>query len=173
MKGKFRIFLVFFWSGKLTNISNFKWLFIWTDIFKVQVALVICGLFICEFAYMRLKNGLFSGTYPLIYSDRWSFYMQIHYMRAYFWSPYLSHITRSTCMWIHHKRWQYLLKISLTGIPTAMVYVWKVYWRAMKQSGQNLIALTSQDMDMFVRDDKILKLLVTEILLKVQLSLSI
>ncbi len=27
----------------------------------------------------------------------WSFYMQIRYMRAYFWSPYLSHITRSTC----------------------------------------------------------------------------
>jgi len=63
----------------------------------VQVALVICGLFICEFAYMRMKNGLFSGTYPLIYSDLWSFYMRIHYVRAYFWSPYLSHITRSTC----------------------------------------------------------------------------
>jgi hypothetical protein len=31
------------------------------------------------------------------YSDCWSFYMWIHYMRAYFWSPYLSHITRSTC----------------------------------------------------------------------------
>jgi len=25
----------------------------------IQVALVICGLFICEFAYMRMKNGLF------------------------------------------------------------------------------------------------------------------
>jgi len=63
---------------------------------QIQLALVICGLFICEFVYMRLKNGLFSGTYPLIYSDRWSFYMQINYMQAYFWSPYLSHITRST-----------------------------------------------------------------------------
>jgi len=31
----------------------------------------------------------FSGAYPLIYSDCWSFYMRIHYMRAYFWSPYL------------------------------------------------------------------------------------
>jgi hypothetical protein len=64
---------------------------------KVQAALVICGLFICNFAYMRSGNGLFPGTYPLIYSHPWSFYMQIHYMRAYFWSPYLSHITRSNC----------------------------------------------------------------------------
>jgi len=49
---------------------------------------------ICVYA---IKKWLFSGTYPLIYSDRRSFYMQIHYMRAYFWSPYLLHITRSTC----------------------------------------------------------------------------
>jgi len=61
------------------------------------VTLVICNLFICKFLYMPLKNGLFSETYPLIYSDWWSFYMWIHYIRAYFWSPYLSHITRSTC----------------------------------------------------------------------------
>jgi len=40
----------------------------------------------------------FFGTYPLIYCKQWSFYLQIHYMRAYFWSPYLSHITRSTCI---------------------------------------------------------------------------
>jgi len=66
-------------------------------LYQIQAALVICGLFICEFAYMRLKNGFFSGTYPLIYSDHRSFYMRIHYMRAYFWSPYLWHITRSTC----------------------------------------------------------------------------
>jgi len=63
----------------------------------VQVALVICGIFICEFSYMQLKNGLFSGTYLLIYSDCWSFYMQNHYIWAYFWSPFLLHITRSTC----------------------------------------------------------------------------
>jgi len=44
---------------------------------KIHAALVICGLFICEFAYMQLKNGLFSGTYPLIYSDCWSFYMRL------------------------------------------------------------------------------------------------
>jgi len=44
-----------------------------------------------------IKKGLFSGTYPLIYSDHMSFYIRIHYMRAYFWSPYLSNITRSTC----------------------------------------------------------------------------
>jgi len=64
---------------------------------QVQVALVICSLFICDFTYRRSGNGLFSGTYPLIYSHPWSFYMRIHYMWVYFWSPYLSHITRSTC----------------------------------------------------------------------------
>jgi len=41
--------------------------------------------------------AFFSGTYPLIYGNPWSFYMRIHYMQAYFWSPYLSHKTRSTC----------------------------------------------------------------------------
>jgi hypothetical protein len=44
----------------------------------------------------------FSGTYPLIYSNRRSFYMWIHYMQAYFWSPYLSNITRSTCILIFY-----------------------------------------------------------------------
>jgi len=65
---------------------------------EVQAALVICGLFICDFAYMESRNGLFSGTYPLIDSNLWSFYMQIHYIWAYFWSPCLSHITRTTCI---------------------------------------------------------------------------
>jgi len=65
--------------------------------YQIQAALVICGLFICDFAYMRLKNGLLSGTNPLIYGNPWSFLMWIHYMPAYFWSPYLSNITRSTC----------------------------------------------------------------------------
>jgi len=45
----------------------------------------------------RSRNDLFSWTYPLIISHPWSFYMRIHYMRVYFWSPYLSHITRSNC----------------------------------------------------------------------------
>ncbi len=48
----------------------------------IQAALVICGLFICDFAYIRSRNGLFSGTYPLIYP--WSFYMQICYMEPIF-----------------------------------------------------------------------------------------
>jgi len=69
------------------------------DGMSIHAALVICGLFICNFAYMWSRNGLFSGTYPLIYSHLWSFCMQIRYMRAYFLSPYLSHITRSTCTW--------------------------------------------------------------------------
>jgi len=53
----------------------------------VQAALVICGLFICNFMYMRLKNGVFSGTYPLIYGNPRSFYMWIHYIRAIFGVP--------------------------------------------------------------------------------------
>ncbi len=66
----------------------------------VQLALILCGLFICNFTYMQSRNGIFSGTYPLIYSHPWSFYMWIHYMGTNFWSPYLSHITMSTCTWI-------------------------------------------------------------------------
>jgi len=40
---------------------------------QVQAALVICDLFICNFAYVRLRNGLFPGTYPQMYSYPWSF----------------------------------------------------------------------------------------------------
>ncbi len=65
----------------------------------VQAALVICGLFICDFVHMRSRNSLFSGTYPLIYNYPWSFYVQICYIWTSFTSPYLSNITRSTCTW--------------------------------------------------------------------------
>jgi hypothetical protein len=64
---------------------------------RVQVDLIICGLFICEFAYMRLRMILIYRTYPLIYSHPWSFYMRICYLRVIFFNPYLSHITRSAC----------------------------------------------------------------------------
>ncbi len=42
--------------------------------------------------YLRIRvyaieKWPFSGTYPLIYCDCWSFYMRIHYMRAYFGVP--------------------------------------------------------------------------------------
>ncbi len=66
--------------------------------FNVQVDLVICCLFICEFAYLRLQIDHIFGTYPPIYSHSWSFYMRIHYMQDKFFGPYLSHITRSTCI---------------------------------------------------------------------------
>jgi len=49
-----------------------------------------------QFCIYKNEKLAFSGTYPLIYGDLRSFYMQIHYMRAYFWSPYLWHITRCT-----------------------------------------------------------------------------
>ncbi len=63
----------------------------------VQVTLVICRLFICNFAYMWLKLWHFRGTYPPIYQCYWSHYIRIHYMRAKFLGPYLSHITRAAC----------------------------------------------------------------------------
>jgi len=53
--------------------------------------------FYLQFCIYAIEKWPFSGTYPLIYGNPRSFYMQIQYMRAYFWSPYLSHIMRSTC----------------------------------------------------------------------------
>jgi len=79
----------------------------------IQAALVICGLFICDFAYMRSRNDLFSGTYPLIISHYWSFYMRIHYMRVYFWSPYPSHVTRSNC---NKNRWKEIMNEIIAEI---------------------------------------------------------
>jgi len=55
------------------------------------------SLVICNFTYMWLKIGHFYGTYPLLYSQPWSFYMQIHYLQAYIFGPYLSHTTKDTC----------------------------------------------------------------------------
>jgi len=87
--------------------------------FTIQAALVICGLFICDFVYMRSRNDLFSGTYPLIFSHPWSFYMRIHYIRAYFWSPYPSHITRSNCTW------------TILEVIVQMKLVLKITWRCI------------------------------------------
>ena len=110
------------WNIKMM-VAIGKWLTLfWRETFSdinidvkrkiIQAALTICGLFIYKFEYLRLKNGLFSGTYPLIYSDWWSFYMQIHYIRAYFWSPYLWHITRFTCALTQFFRKLFRLKIK-------------------------------------------------------------
>ncbi len=67
----------------------------------VTPLLIICGLFICKFAYIRLRMIIFYRTYPLIYSHHWTFYMRIRIMRVIFYGPYLSHIMRSAC--IHSK----------------------------------------------------------------------
>jgi hypothetical protein len=85
-------------SGFYCKIKKKLNIFFHTLGLSLQAALIICNLFICDFAYMQSRNGLFSGTYPLIYSNPWSFYMQICYIRACFWNTYLSHITRSTCI---------------------------------------------------------------------------
>jgi len=100
----------------------------------VQVALVICGLFICDFAYMWLQLWHFRGTYPPIYQCYWSHYMRIHYMRANFLGPYLSHITRAACtyfwklfqelkLWLHEHCsdiFEPLLNFSFA----TLAYVW-------------------------------------------------
>jgi len=58
----------------------------------VQLALVICRLFICDFAYMRLRSDYFSKTYPLLYSHPWSFlYTNSLYASIFFWSLSLAY----------------------------------------------------------------------------------
>ncbi len=71
---------------------------------EIPADLVICGLFICKFAHMRLRMILIYRTYPLIYSHPWSFYMRIRYMQVIFYGPHLSHITRSACTQIERQR---------------------------------------------------------------------
>jgi len=83
-----------FTKQRLLLLKPFKYAFEFTSIpcLNVQGNPVICGLFICNFAYLRLRITLFSRTYPPICSHPWSLYI-----RAYFLGPYLSHITRSAC----------------------------------------------------------------------------
>jgi len=74
----------------------------WSKVCSISIILSTGGPRYMQSFYLRIslyaiEKWPFSGIYPLIYSDCRSFYMQIHYMLAYFWSPYLSHITRSTC----------------------------------------------------------------------------
>jgi hypothetical protein len=79
--------IVLFWNRIQNSLSNIVLIYVKLKFplpFTIQAALVICGLFICNFEYMRSRNGLFSGTYPLIYSHPWSFYIRICYMQAYF-----------------------------------------------------------------------------------------
>ncbi len=62
--------------------------------------------FYLRFRVYAIQKWPFSVTYPLINSHPWSFYMQIHYIRVYFWSPYLSHITRAACTFINLMRYE-------------------------------------------------------------------
>ncbi len=45
---------------------------------KLFVYLIICAVFICDFAYLRLR--IYSRTYPPIYSHPWYFYVRISYI---------------------------------------------------------------------------------------------
>jgi hypothetical protein len=69
-------------AGPTSTASNIKNEGLHLIIFLIQAALVICRLFICEFAYSHLKNDLkwhFS-------SQKWTFYL-----------PIQPRITRETC----------------------------------------------------------------------------
>ncbi len=90
------VFVKTFLSRPVIRSVQMWWIEVGT-LLHIKAGLVICGLFICEFAYLQLEIGRFSGTYPPIYSHSWTFYMQIRYMRAKFFGPFLSHITRSNC----------------------------------------------------------------------------
>ena len=74
---------------------------------------------------MRLRNGLFSGTYPLIYNHPWSFYMWIRSTYASLFLESLSHITRSICTklpillpWVSRGQ-----ITSLNVIPPSLTYL--------------------------------------------------
>ena len=54
--------------------------------------------FYLRFHVYATQNWPFFWNPPLIYTHPWSFYMLFRYMLAYFFSPYLSHITRDTCI---------------------------------------------------------------------------
>jgi len=72
------------------------------SLLRVQAALnCYMRSFYLQFLVHAIRKWPFSGTYPLFYSNPWSFYIQIHYMPAYFWSPYLLHVTRSTCTYLN------------------------------------------------------------------------
>ena len=64
----------------------------------IQAALVIYGLFIRYFAYMRMTFYYFRGMNYPIYQSYWFRYMRICYMRTNFLGHYQSHITRETCI---------------------------------------------------------------------------
>ncbi len=63
--------------------------------------LVISDLFICKFEYLQVQIDHFSGMYPPIYGNTWSFYIQIHHhvCKHNFFGPYLLYITRTACIW--------------------------------------------------------------------------
>jgi len=106
----------------------------------IQAALVICGLFICDFAYVRSRNGLFLE--PILqFQSSLVFYMRICYMRVYFWSPCLSHITRSTCKLklAQNHFWSYSDFQHLAQRPSSISADFYFYFLLYKFSRKNLI----------------------------------
>jgi hypothetical protein len=89
---KFALFKSTRMTGRYWTIFDYKFYII------LQADLFIFDLFICKFAYMRLKMILFYRTYPLFYGHPWSFYMRIRYMWDIFYGSYLSNIMRSACI---------------------------------------------------------------------------
>ncbi len=80
--------------------------------------------FYLQICVYGIKKWPFSWTYPLINNDCWSFYMQIHYMRAYFWSPFLAynevHLVLQNSM--QKKRmWQHIFFRPLNSIMFTII----------------------------------------------------
>jgi len=91
---------------------------------NIQAALIIyVRSFYLQFCIYGSEKWPFSGTYPLIYNNPWCFYMQFCYMRPYFWSTYLSHIT----------------KVHLDYQRYAKEKVWKPYHTALLEKIKFLI----------------------------------
>ena len=78
---------------------------------------------------MQLRMILIYRTYPLIYSNPWSFYMRIRYMQVIFYGPYLLHITRSA----------YILNNGLKKVKNDLKYVRSKYILEIRRIKTSLI----------------------------------
>jgi hypothetical protein len=86
------ILITYSMSNILKQIIRYQWKYKGPSLYAVFLSAISC---ICDWKMAFFWN-LSSNLPYLIYP--WSFHMLIHYMWAYFWSPYLTHITRSTCI---------------------------------------------------------------------------
>ena len=58
------------------------------------------AFFISNFAYMRLRIGLFPDPTSYLQPFLVFVYMEVYYTQSYFWGLYLSHQRRETCIYL-------------------------------------------------------------------------